>query len=642
MASDQYERSVIALAALELFPPLISESVISDHFFRKKYRLTADAQISFDSSGVSIQRSKLFKCIREVFTDSNSRHTLKDTAKEEWQLELIEKDNERRIVLSQGGRRLFLPDFSVFSSDQNERLVRFDLEAVEVNLPSQVLTHWREILSSRPLADDELDMLNTEIKETPIRVSALVRSELEDGTSSFSSLVPRSVQYFDRLVGECQQSLSIAEYAPVGAAEHIKQLISWRPYDGLLLALLLSSHSLNSNEICIDQFKDDDLIQAYEWLQKHGDRVSQVGAVEIGLSVLDKRPEIEPYIKNIIEQLRDDNTDDDRGRLRLLSALIVLVEGELSRTKILREKPPFWRRLASIAQASLIEREIIRVGIDFADFSKWAMQSRGLQFYIQTMCDLRREPRWHPDFVSSNQLKAEFIGRIANAAQLYAPKLETSTLHDLLLKDGPQSIRSQLKFPYPFLPGPLEGAVESQNVPPEEVVREIEEQLNKEVLQPESFIALVNSALIFRIDSQHAQLATKALRSAKHQIKQTTDKELLSSVLRGIATVAAVTRSVDLSDELKILIRRCRLEPGRGISVEDALWIGLIAAAAHSELTPWCQFVGDWITELAFQSLQQDDFEKLHSHLEQLCHIVPDLWHTCGRAEAALTAAVDS
>jgi len=187
MASDQYERSVIALAALELFPPLICESVISDHFFRKKYGLTADAQISFDSSGVSIQRSKLFKCIREVFTDSNSRHTLKDAAKEEWQLELIEKDNERRIVLSQGVRRLFLPDFSVFSSDQNERLVRFDLEAVEVNLPSQVLTHWREILSSRPLADDELDMLNTEIKETPIRVSALVRSDLRMEQAVFFS-----------------------------------------------------------------------------------------------------------------------------------------------------------------------------------------------------------------------------------------------------------------------------------------------------------------------------------------------------------------------------------------------------------------------------------------------------------------------
>lgn len=642
MASDQYKRSAIALASLELFPPLICETVISDHSFRIKYGLTADAQICFGSSGVSIQRSKLFKCIRAVYTESNSRQTLKDTAEEEWQLELIEKDNERRIVLSQGDRRLFLPDFSVFSSDQNERLNRFDLEAVEVNLPNQTLKYWQEILTSRSLADDELDSLNTEIKETPIRVSALVRSELENGTSSFSSLVPSSGQYFDRLVGECQQSLSIAEYAPAGAADHVKQLMSWRPYDGFLLALLLSSHSLNSYVINVDQFKDDDLIQAYEWLQKYGDRVSQVGAVEIGLSILDKRPEIEPYVKNIIEQIRDDSTDDDGGRLKLLSALIVLVEGELSRTKILHEKPPFWRRLASIAQASLIEREIIGLGMDFADFSQWAMQSRGIQFYIQTMCDLRREPRWHPDFVSSNQLKAEFIGRIASAAQLNAPKLETSTLQDLLFKDGPQSLRSLMKFPYPFLPGPLEGAVESQNEPPEEVVKEIEERLSKEVLQPESFIALVNSALIFRIDSHHAQLAAKALRSAKHQIKQSTDKELLSSVLRGIATVAAVTRSVDLSNELIILIRRCRLEPGRGISAEDALWIGLIAAAAHSDITPWSQFVGDWITELAFQPLQQDDLERLHSHLEQLCHIVPNLWRTCGRAEAALNAAVNS
>ncbi len=641
MASDQYMHSAVALASLELFPPLICESVISDNSFRMKYGLKADAQICFGNSGLSIQRSKLFKCIRNIYKSGNSDQKLKDASDEEWKMELVEKDCERRILLSQGTRRLFLPDFSVFSSDKNERLNRFELDAIEVNLPKGAFTYWQEILSSRALDDDELDLINTDIKETPIRVSTLVKSELELGSSSFSSLVPHSSQYFDRLVGECQQSLNIAEYATAGAVEQINQLISWRPYDGFLLALLLSSHSLIPCAINVDQINNDDLIKSYKWLQEYGDRVSQVGAVEVGLSILDKRPEIEPFIENIIEQIRDDSTDDN-GRLKLLSALIVLVEGELSRTKILREKPPFWRRLASIAQASLIERCIIGLDMDTADFSKWAMQSRGQQFYIQTMCDLRQEPRWHPDFVSSIQLKAEFVGRIANAAQLNATKLESSSLKNLLLNEGPQSIRSQLKFPYPFLPGPLEGAVESQNVPPEEVVREIEERLSKEVIQLESFIALVNSALIFRIDSHHAQFATMALRSAKHQIKQSNDKELLSSVLRGIATVAAVTRSVALSEEFIILIRRCRLEPGRGVSVEDALWFGLIAAAAHSDLTGWCQFVGDWITELAFQSSRQEDSKRLLSHLEQLCHVVPDLWRTCGRAEAALNAEVNS
>src|SRR5207249_2285328 len=141
-----------------------------------------------------------------------------------------------------------------------------------------------------------------------------------------------------------------------------------------------------------------DLIQAYEWLHKKGDRISQIGAIEIGLSILDKRPKIEPYVQGVIEQIRDDCADDDRGRFHLLSALIVLVEGELSRTKILRKKPPFWRRLASIAQASLIERCVIGSHVDMAEFTRWAVQARGQLFYLQTMSDLRREPRWHPDY----------------------------------------------------------------------------------------------------------------------------------------------------------------------------------------------------------------------------------------------------
>lgn len=642
MAARPYERSVLALAALQLFPPSIRESLISDPVFRNSYGLTADPQISFGDSGVSVQQSKLFNGVREVLADSSARPTLKDAAGEEWRLELVEKDNERRVALSHGERRLLLPDFSALSPDQAERMNGFDREANDVHLPEQAASGWREILTSRALADDQVDALHTEIEETPIRVAAVVGSEIEEGKSSLSTLVPRSERYFDRLVGECQQSQNIADYAHAGAREHIRQLMSWRAYDGFLLSLLLSSHSSSSSAIEAELLEERDLIQAYEWLQKKGDRISQIGAIEIGLSILDKRPKIEPYVQGIIEQIRDDNADDDRGRFHLLSALIVLVEGELSRTKILRGKPPFWRRLASIAQASLIERGIIGSHVDIAEFTRWAVQARGQLFYLQTMSDLRREPRWHPDYVSPHQLKAEFIGRIVSAAQQNASKSETPALRELLLGEGPQSLRSLIKFPFLFLPSPLEGGVELQTEPPAEIMKEIEERLSADVLQPNSFAALVNSALIFRLDSHQAQLAAKALRSVKHQLRKADNKEQLFFVLRGLSNVAAVTRSTELAEELRILTRRCRHEPGRSLSAEEALWIGLIAAAAHSELTDWCEFVSEWITELAFQSLQLDEMERLHSHVAQLCHIVPELWRTCGRAEAALNARVDT
>lgn len=636
MITNPYERSTIVLSLLNQYPASIRESLISNSSFRKSYGLRADAQIFFGDSTVMFHRSELFKCIRENLAESKAQPTLKDTVGEVWRLELVEKNNERRAVLSKGEQRFFLPDLSAISSEQSERLYGFEREAIEVNLTGQAANCWREALSFGALADEDLDALNKDLDETPVRVAALNRSEIEAGTSSFSVLVPRSERYFDRLVGECKQSVNITDYANTGATEHIHQLMSWRCYDGFLLSLLLSSHSLNSSLINVDQINDEDLVKAYEWIQNNGDLVSKIGAIEIGLSILDKRPGIEPYVKKIIEQIRDDNADDDGGRFKLLSALIVLVEGELSRTKILRVKPPFWRRLASIAQASLIERCIIGSDVDIAEFTKWAMVVRGQLFYLQTICDLRQEPRWQPDFVSPNQLKAEFIGRISTAAQLNSSKIILPALREMLLGDGLTSIRSHMKFPYPYLPGPLEGGIESQNEPPEEILKEIEGRLSEDILNPESFIALVNSALIFRIDSQHAQLAIKALRTAKHQIKHATDKVLLSSVLRGLAIVAAVTRSVDLAEELRILIRRCRHEPGRILSAEDSLWIGLIAAAAHTEVQDWCQFVGEWITDLAFQPLQQGEMETLHSHVEQLCHIIPSLWSSCGRAEAAL------
>jgi hypothetical protein len=33
---------------------------------------------------------------------------------------------------------------------------------------------------------------------------------------------------------------------------------------------------------------------------------------------------------------------------------------------------------------------------------------------------------------------------------------------------------------------------------------------------------------------------------------------------------------------------------------------------------------------------------RLHSHLVQLCHLVPELWSTCGQAEAALQSVLRS
>jgi len=635
--SNDPSLSLAVLAVLKLFPSSVGEALLSDGAFKSRYGLKSDALISFDDCGVSIQRSTLFNGIREIFGNRDAQLVLMDKAGDEWLLEIEEDANSQRILLVQKERRLFLPDLSTLSPVQTERITGFDRVVDEVNLPETEAFKWREILTSRALTDDEQNTFDTVIKDTPARVSALVASELEGGTFSLSSCVPRSDRYFEQLVGEYQEGLNLDEYSHKVVKQHIQQLMLWSPYKGFLLALLLSAHSLNVSAIDVDRLEESALIKAYEWLQNNGDLFSQLGAIEIGLSVLDRHPDIEPYLREMIEQIKNDSSDDKQGRFELLSSLIILVEGELSRTRVLRRKPPFWRRLASIAQASLIERCTNEIHGDVAKFSEWAMEARAQPFYIQNMTDLRLEPRWIPDYVSSRQLKAEFICRIIIAADQNAENIKSPALRELLIGEEHKSLRALIEFPFSYLPGPLEGGVNSQNVIPEEVMQSIKEQLCEEVLQPSSFVALMNSALIYRLDSDLAQLAANSLRVAKHQLRKVDNKELLFSILKGLATVAAITRSKELAGELIILDRRSRAcESGNKLSAEESLWIGLTAAAAHSDLSSWCKFAGDWITELAFQPLHCDEMDRLHSHVEQLCHIVPELWHTCGRAEAAL------
>src|SRR5271165_1225677 len=122
-----------------------------------------------------------------------------------------------------------------------------------------------------------------------------------------------------------------------------------------------------------------------------------------------------------------------------------MVEGEIARIGIARQRPPFWRRLATIAHASVLEREMVAVSEPTSDFIEWAMESRGQVFYMRSFVDLRTEPRWLPDFVSPPQLKSEFIGRIAAAAQVNLAKVQTAELKALVSGSGDSSLQSQVR-----------------------------------------------------------------------------------------------------------------------------------------------------------------------------------------------------
>ena len=638
MTDTHYKIAAMAGAVLKLVPPLIRKSLLNEQSFREEYGFKTEAMIAFGSSGISVQRSELFDAARTVLA-WEAPAELTDSEDRTWHLTNDAREGELpNLVLSSDQQRLVLPDFSVLSEDASTRIRSLEKSASDVNLPLSAQVEWRNILEERALEDDEVDTFHSDIRDTPVHVERTIRSEITAGESSVSSLVPNLRRYFERLVGAYDGSRSVRDYAIGVGREVFGQLTEWRPYEGFLFSLFLSSHSALTAEINTDHLDQEELEKAFNFLEKHGDMLSRLGAFEVGLRILPDRPEVEPFLLRLVHRIREDDVEGKASEFKLFSALFVLVDGELARTRLLAEEPPFYRRLAALAQAALIHRQLVQCGIDYDHFSKWAFSNRGEHFYMQSLADMRSEPRWNPDLAAAPQMQADFFGRIMIAGKNFQANLGDGELRDTILGTRKQSLIKLCEFPLPYLPGPLEGAEDSPNALPDDLARVIEEQLDSDEVEAASFIALVNSAMIFRITSGDAELAARALRLGNYTLANLEDKSQLVGILNGLATVAAVSRNPDLADELRILVRRYRRDSQYGFTIEEAMRICLVASAAREDLMEWRGFVGECLTELAFGDLEGNEGGVLHSHLLALLHSVPELWVSCARADAALQA----
>ena len=73
-------------------------------------------------------------------------------------------------------------------------------------------------------------------------------------------------------------------------------------------------------------------------------------------------------------------------------------------------------------------------------------------------------------------------------------------------------------------------------------------------LLTKSFISLVNSCLIYRLDISFSERAAKILGENRCRLGLSGNGEEFLTVLNGLACVAATSRSASLADELRILI----------------------------------------------------------------------------------------
>ncbi len=615
-------------------PTLLRETLLNEPAFRKEYELDL---VCFENPAVSFQCPGLFRAVRSVLSETSTEEVT-DMEGGKWKLEKLSEENRLpNLSLSQGDTRFSVSSgFLCLSPDKQTRLRLLKESSSEFGLPDDAGNAWRKILEKRPLEYGELEEFDEDFLDTPTYTARTIRGKIRDEQFPLSSIVPSSRRYFDRLVGGYDGSATVRDYAARGGGAFLRELSRREPYDGFLAGLLLSSHPAMTAEIPVDDLDEDDLVRACDFLEKRGDKVSQLGAVEVGFRVLPSMPSIEPRLVRLIKEIRGDEADGKTGGCKLFLTLFLLADGELSRTRLFSSEPPFYRKLAALSQAALIHRQLAGSNIDVDRLHDYAVATCGLIHSLQSLVDMRLEPLWLPGSWEGHQIRENFLGRIGGAATKYRRNIKDGELFDLVLGAESGSISSEHPFAQYSL-SPLDGTEDRLQDLPVKISEAINDQLGGDEVRPQSFTALVNSARFFRIGSEQVETATKTLMRGGHRLADVENKMRLLEILSRLATVSAATRNRALADELRIVVRGYRNGDLYDLSSGEETAVCLMAAASRADLDGWTEFVGDWMTELAFKA-KEDEAKPLLAQLEYLCHIVPELWISCGRACAALKA----
>ena len=625
-------------SALDNLSPILRNVLLEDEAFLERWEVATVAGVTFGKSGPSFRRDQLYRGIRAAIREPENRVPILDDNQITWKIVARTEAHGLAVFIEGSENQLAITDHSSLAEDPSIRIASLERAAGDISLERATVREWKRRMECGPLGDDEFAQLSSDFVLTPSSVYRDIRETFAQGSVGIATLVPIDRRYYERLTGHLSSGTDVISFVEGELSLLMERLREGDLAQGFLLSLLTCSAGTVSQIIQVDQFNTEQLVRIYKWVAQKGDPISQIGSVEVALAHLDTYPELEVFVETIVKRFIAADPDNDGGWFSLLSAMIMLVSSELTRTHTLGKVPPFYRRQVAITQASLIVRAIIEARADRESITKWANTvGIGVLSYLQGIVDLREEPRWLPDFVSPRQLRAEFIGRVLHAVKENEGKIQSPSLRALLVGSHSPLLTS-VEWPSSILPGPLQGTITPKAPIPEDYLADVMARLEAEQLEPNSFAGLVNAALIFDLPPSLAGLAATALRRVKYSIENAGDEGTIFGLIGGLAVVASVTRDTDLAETLRVLVRIMRRRGRLHTNPADELRIAMIAAASHEELEDWARFSGEWITELAFEIEDEEAAQRCLWKLRRLVQIEPALACHCAAADAALAS----
>lgn len=637
MTNEEAIRRMLLQEMLTYLPESLRSEILIDDDILEGVGMRADSHVVLEKGPekVTCSRHRLFSSIRSALADRNVSVRLETIDGGMAEVSINEIEGIMYAVITCGEVRFEL--FYAFSLSEvvNERLDGMRILQRKLCLDPVSINGWRDKLSVAPLTDRECEEMYEALVQCPTVWEEKISRVFQYQDITTIAMVPDNQNYYGHLAGVWKRTSSAEEFIRNDLAARLDSYFEAKAGDALKRVFGLATHSLVSELVEERHLSQCDLEDSYSWILEFGDIISLIGAVEIGLRVLPEHRNLEPFIQKIVSSLIAQGGIND-GWNRFAN-LFVVVDGQLSRRKTLAQLNPFMRRHAAIVQAGYLDRVLKGCGIRLEGFDKEFQTTHMLQFYAQSLVDLREEPYWRPEYARPEDWKAEIYGRLYIALHTYEANIKDPLLRAFCF-DEDRGVPEYLNGLNLFRPGPLEGGGEAIRAMAVEEISELLSAIEVDPIPLDKLEELARFSDFYKFDVLHSERLARWFSRAGYRVGDEGNKEDYRGILWGLARMAAKTKCPALAESIAILSRIRRRSPVTDGRLDTEAGLAFVAAAAHESNQEWAKFVAGWLQELAVGNIKVREGELTIGLLKTIGAIEPILWRHCGHAYASLRA----
>jgi hypothetical protein len=321
---------------------------------------------------------------------------------------------------------VILPQFALLDPDISVRLSAYS-EIVSQTKPCWPnCCFWQTVLAERPLSDSEFGCVINELQHVAERELARIAVVLAGGGFGVSDLIPSDLSYYESLIGTVTAIDNVDEYVSRELMPHLEKVFKadsvWglRCIQGVCISAKLDVSAVTRSAT------NDDLISTLQAAGPGETSFSKLATIQIAQSRMPSDPRFSDLANEALSSLLGQTALDCKSvdHNELFPAFIRLTLNTISQSEQFWSAPPYWRRLAAFAHATILLETF-----DFSIWNKaklvvWCDAQLSMATAAVAILDRLREPLWRGDMQTATNLSLEALIR----AVKWSPESDNSLL----------------------------------------------------------------------------------------------------------------------------------------------------------------------------------------------------------------------